>query len=45
MAAAWFQLAIVAALCLAGVQAGFNPVQIQLDMLDVRLLTLTLAMD
>ena len=36
MAAALFQLAIVAALCLAGANAGFNPVQIQLDMLDVR---------
>ena len=36
MAAAWCQLAIVAALCLTGAQARPNPVQIQLDMLEVR---------
>ena len=34
MAAAWIQLVVLAALCLAGVQAKPNPVEVQLLMLE-----------
>ena len=36
MAAAWVQLALVAAFCLAGAQAKTNPVEVQLLMLQAR---------
>jgi hypothetical protein len=40
MAAAWVQLAVMAAFCLAGAQAKTNPVKVQLLKLEVRAATL-----